>query len=167
MASDFRGPRIRGLNHAVLFVRELEASIAFYTRAFGMSVVTRVGPMAFFRLPGSANHHDLGICALGPQAPSFEQGSAVGLYHLAWEVAEIEELVAARDAFLAHGTLSGMSDHGATKSIYGTDPDGNEHEILWMVPRDQWGAYEDSAPTRRLDLAAELARFGTRKPQPA
>lgn len=162
-----QGPRIRGLNHAVLFVRDLERSMRFYTDAFGMALVTRAGPMAFFRLPGSPNHHDLGICALGPQAPAFEQGSAVGLYHLAWEVAEIEELAAARDAFITHGTLSGLSDHGATKSIYGTDPDGNEHEILWMVPREQWGEYEDSAPTRRLNLDAEIARFGKRRPQPA
>ena len=28
------------------------------------------------------------------------------------------------------------------------------------VPRDHWGEYENAAPTRRLDLAAELARWG-------
>jgi catechol-2,3-dioxygenase len=166
MESRKRELRLQGLNHAVLFVRDLERSIAFYERAFGMKLVTRTGPMAFFRVTDSPNHHDLGICALGTGAPAFEQGTAVGLYHLAWEVAEIEDLVAARDAFMAFGTLSGMSDHGATKSIYGTDPDGNEHEIMWMVPRELWGEYEDSAPTRRLDLDGEIARFGRRR-QPA
>ena len=43
--------------------------------------------------------------------------------------------------------------------IYGTDPDGNEFELMWMLPRDQWGPYEDAAPVDRLDLAGELQRW--------
>jgi catechol-2,3-dioxygenase len=59
------------------------------------------------------------------------------------------------------GALTGESDHGATKSLYGKDPDGNEFEIMWMLPRDQWGDYESEAPTMRLDLEAEVMRYGT------
>jgi hypothetical protein len=32
---------------------------------------------------------------------------------------------------------------------------------MWLVPREQWGEYETQAPTRRLDLDAELKRFAT------
>jgi hypothetical protein len=39
------------------------------------------------------------------------------------------------------------------------DPDGNEFEIMWMLPREAWGAYENAAPVDSLDLAAELARW--------
>jgi catechol-2,3-dioxygenase len=52
----------------------------------------------------------------------------VGVYHLAWEVDEIDALREARDALERHGSLVGASDHGATKSIYGYDLDGNEFE---------------------------------------
>jgi catechol-2,3-dioxygenase len=53
-----------------------------------------------------------------------------------------------------------MSDHGATKSLYGVDPDGIEFEVMWMVPREQWGEFERDAVTRPLDLQREIARFG-------
>jgi catechol-2,3-dioxygenase len=54
---------------------------------------------------------------------------------------------------------TGESSHGATKSIYGADPDGNEFEIMWMLPRDAWGEYENAAPIDHLDLAGELRRW--------
>jgi catechol-2,3-dioxygenase len=58
------------------------------------------------------------------------------------------------------GAHTGESSHGATKSVYGADPDGNEFELMWMLPREAWGEYENSAPTERLDLDVELARWG-------
>ncbi|MEX2031636.1 MAG: VOC family protein, partial [Dehalococcoidia bacterium] len=84
----------------------------------------------------------------------------VGLYHLAWEVASIQDLAAGRETLERLGALTGQSDHGATKSLYGHDPDGNEFEVMWMVPRDQWGEHEHSAPVAPLDLDAEVARHG-------
>lgn len=150
------------LNHAVLFVRDLERSVQFYQRVFGFEEVARASRnMAFLRAPGSTNHHDLGLAAVGARAaPVPPQGSAVGLYHLAWEVPRIEDVAAAHAALQKERALTGASDHGATKSVYGEDPDGNEFEIMWMVPRDQWGEFEGKAPTGPLDLPRELARFG-------
>ena len=58
------------------------------------------------------------------------------------------------------GALSGMSDHGATKSLYGQDPDGIEFEVMWIVPRERWGEYERQAPVRPLDIERELATHG-------
>jgi catechol-2,3-dioxygenase len=60
----------------------------------------------------------------------------------------------------ALGALIGQSDHGATKSLYARDPDGNEFEVMWMLPSDQWGAYDRSAPIRPLDLEREVAQHG-------
>jgi catechol-2,3-dioxygenase len=152
---------VRRLNHAVLFVRDVTRSVRFYQEAFGFEVVAEEagGRAAFLRAAGSDNHHDLGLFAVGPNAPSPPPGS-VGLYHLAWQVDRIEDLAAARDALARLGALAGASDHGATKSLYGHDPDGNEFEVMWMVPREQWGEYESAAPVAPLDLDAEVARFG-------
>ncbi len=150
---------VRRLNHAVLRVRDPERSVTFYRDVLGLEPVARIGRiMAFMRAPGSENHHDLGLAAVGPNAPPPNE-RGVGLYHLAWEVDEIEALRVARDKLERYGTLSGASDHGATKSIYGYDPDGNEFEIMWMVPREHWGEYERAAPTRPLDLEAEIERW--------
>jgi catechol-2,3-dioxygenase len=147
------------LNHAVLFVTDLDRSERFYREVFGMEVVVREprANAAFLRLPRSGNHHDLGLFGIGAGGGPKRRG--VGLYHLAWQVDTIDELVAARDAVVAHGAYTGESSHGATKSIYGADPDGNEFEIMWMLPRDAWGAYEHAAPIERLDLDGELRRW--------
>ena len=64
-----------------------------------------------------------------------------------------------RSALVASGRYTGESSHGATKSIYGADPDGNEFELMWMVPRKAWGHYEKEAVVESLDLAAELAKW--------
>lgn len=148
------------LNHAVLYVADLARAEAFYTDVFGMVVVAREprADAAFLRLPRSGNHHDLGLFGVGPAAPPRPRG-AIGLYHLAWQVDTIEELAAARQALVEAGAYTGESSHGATKSVYGADPDGNEFEIMWMLPREAWGAYENAAPVDRLDLEAELRQW--------
>ncbi|HVR47307.1 MAG TPA: VOC family protein [Candidatus Binatia bacterium] len=153
---------VRKLNHAVLRVRDLDRSLGFYHDVLGLEPIARMGHvMAFMRAPGSLNHHDLGLASVGPNAPPPNE-RGVGLYHLAWEVEEIESLRDARAALERYGTLSGASDHGATKSIYGYDPDGNEFEVMWMVPREHWGEYENAAPTRPLNLDAEIARWSVK-----
>jgi catechol-2,3-dioxygenase len=148
------------LNHAVLFVADVEVATAFYVDVFGMSVVAREPRAAavFLRLPRSGNHHDLGLFGLGPTA-SPRQRRSVGLYHLAWQVDTIDELASAREALHAAGAYTGESSHGATKSLYGADPDGNEFEVMWMLPRDDWGDFEHSAPVEPLDLRAEVSRW--------
>jgi catechol-2,3-dioxygenase len=147
------------LNHAVLFVADLDRSLRFYTEVFGMEVIAREprADAAFLRLPRSGNHHDLGLFGIGTGAGPKRRG--IGLYHLAWQVDTIDELASAREALLTAGALTGQSSHGATKSLYGADPDGNEFEIMWMLPRDEWGAYENAAPIDHLDLAGEVRRW--------
>ena len=88
-----------------------------------------------------------------------EAPRGIGLYHLAWQLDTIDELAAARQALLDAGAYSGESSHGATKSLYGADPDGNEFELMWMLPRDEWGPYENAAPIDHLDLAGEVRRW--------
>ena len=148
------------LNHAVLFVADLERSVRFYHDVFGMEVIAREprANAAFLRLAESGNHHDPGLFGIGSASGPRRRG-AIGLYHLAWQVDTIDDLVAARRALLDQGAYTGESDHGATKSVYGADPDGNEFEVMWMLPREEWGAYEQAAPIEHLDLAAELERW--------
>lgn len=150
------------LNHAVLYVRDLGRSVEFYRRAFGFREVAREGRMALLRAAGTENHHDLGLLEVGADAPAPARGS-VGLYHLAWEVPTIGDLASAAVVLSELGALSGMSDHGASKSLYGRDPDGIEFEIMWAVPRDHWGPYGDRGVVLPLNLQLELERFGRKQ----
>jgi len=149
------------LNHAVLFVRDADVAADFYHRVFGFEELERSPGMraAFMRAPGGENHHDLGLFEVGAEAPRPPRGS-VGLYHLAWEVATIEDLASAQRALAEAGALSGASDHGVSKSLYGRDPDGNEFEVMWRVPREAWDEFENQATVLPLDLERELARWG-------
>jgi catechol-2,3-dioxygenase len=157
---------ITRLNHAVLYVREVERSVAFYTDVLGFRVLD--GPAfrgaAFLQAPGSTNDHDLGLFEIGPGAAASPagKGGAVGLYHLAWEVDTLGELERLSARLSEAGALVGASDHGTTKSLYGQDPDGIEFEIAWIVPADRIddGAIEGRKRIGRLDLERERGRYG-------
>lgn len=151
---------IRRLNHAVLFVSDLERALGFYTDVLGFRELSREPRMnaAFLRTAESKNHHDLGLFGLGVNAAP-RQRHQVGLYHLAWQVDTLDELVDVREKLIESGAISGESSHGATLSVYGADPDGNEFEVMWMLPRRAWGDYETQAVVERLDLEAEVARW--------
>jgi catechol-2,3-dioxygenase len=151
---------VRRLNHAVLYVRDLRASVEFYHGVLGFEVRTEIpGKAAFMRARGSANDHDLGLFAVPDGVPP--AGRYLGLYHLAWEVGTLPELAEIRAELTARGALVGASDHRVSKSLYAKDPSGIEFEVMWRVPADAWDqemAQGDMiAP---LDLEAELARWG-------
>jgi catechol-2,3-dioxygenase len=152
---------VRRLNHAVLYVRDARRSAAFYRDALDFEIVAEAGDGAaiFMRASSTDNHHDLGLFSLGPQAP-LPQPGRVGLYHLAWQVDSIRDLAELQQRLAGLGALVGASDHGVSKSLYAKDPDGNEFEVMWDVPREDWGAYEKDAVVQPLNLDAELARYG-------
>ena len=149
------------LNHAVLFVRDAEIAAEFYGRVFGFRNLGAPPGMraAFMRADGTDNHHDLGLFEVGANAVKPPRGS-IGLYHLAWEVDTIEELARMAGELSSAGALTGTSDRGVSKSLYARDPDGNEFEVMWAVPRQAWDANSDEAVIRPLNLEAELARWG-------
>ena len=153
---------ITRLNHAVLFVRDADRAADFYRQAFGFEELERPQGMraVFMRSPAGGNHHDLGLFEVGAQAPRPSRGS-VGLYHLAWQIDTIEGLAEMAANLQTLGAMTGASDHGVSKSLYGRDPDGNEFEVMWEVPREAWGAYEKQAAILPLDLPAEVARWGS------
>ncbi|HEV3213671.1 MAG TPA: VOC family protein [Acidimicrobiales bacterium] len=151
---------IRRLNHAVLYVRDVDRSVAFYRDALDFEVITEFPGAAFLRASGSTNDHDLGLFEIGATAADSGAGTtSVGLYHLAWEVETLAELVELRARLEQHGALVGASDHGTTKSLYAKDPDGLEFEVCWIIPKDRLDG-AGMAGVQPLDLDKEIARFG-------
>ena len=155
------------LNHAVLFVRDLNRSVAFYTDVLDFRAVNMTPDgfhgAAFLRAPASTNDHDLGLFEIGAGAgPSHAGRSEVGLYHLAWEVDTLDELSRLRDRLTEARALVGASDHSTTKSLYAKDPDGIEFEVAWVVPADRLDAetLEGRKAIQPLDLEREMQRYG-------
>ncbi|WP_219413160.1 VOC family protein [Pseudonocardia nigra] len=152
---------VQRLNHAVLYIRDLDASVEFYSRALGFRVVAGApGRAAFLQAESSTNDHDLGLFAIGPDAGASQAGrTTVGLYHLAWEVDTLAELQRIAGVLSGRGALAGVSDHGSTKALYARDPDGIEFEVSWLVPADRLTP-DVQMTTAPLDLEAEIARYG-------
>jgi catechol-2,3-dioxygenase len=153
---------IRRLNHAVLYVREVDRSVAFYRDVLGFREVHRLPGASFLQAPDSENDHDLGLFAAGTQVGDSPAGrSTVGLYHLAWAVSTLADLADYERRLNAAGALVGASDHVTTKALYAKDPDGLEFEVSWLVPLDrvtqEMRATVDVLP---LDLPAEIDRWG-------
>jgi len=162
---------VHRLNHAVLYVRDVDRSVAFYSEVLGFQRVAMTpdgfAGAAFLQAPGSTNDHDLGLFQIGPDAgPSLAGRSTVGLYHLAWEVDTLDDLEQVGAALSGRGALVGASDHGTTKALYAQDPDGLELEVSWLVPAD---LIDDAALDARrrigpLDIAREKERYGATTP---
>ena len=159
---------IHRLNHAVLYVRDVERSVAFYRDVLGFQAMIEIpGQAAFLRADGSTNDHDLGLFQIGERAGASGAGrTTVGLYHLAWEVDTLADLKATAARLSEAGALVGASDHSATKSLYGHDPDGLEFEIVWLVPADRLDeqTLEGRSRIRPLDLDREIERYGADTP---
>jgi catechol-2,3-dioxygenase len=144
-----------------LYVSGLDREVDFYTSTLGFEVRMEIpGRAAFLRAPDSRNDHDLGLFEIGPGAPA-PVVPQVGLYHLAWEVGTLADLVAVRARLEAAGALVGESDHRVSKSLYAKDPSGIEFEVMWRVPAQDWEAeMAKGSMTVPLDWDATLARWG-------
>lgn len=157
------------LNHAVLFVREVQASVAFYRDALGFEPIAGMAELkgaAFLQAPGSTNDHDLGLFEIGAAASASGAGrSTVGLYHLAWEVETLEDLAEIKQRLATMGALTGSSDHSTTKALYAKDVDGLEFEVSWLVPAE---LITDEVLAGRdrilpLDIEREQERYGPKR----
>jgi catechol 2,3-dioxygenase len=142
------------LGHVVFYVRDLDASIRFYTDVVGLTLVGRIFDDRAAVLTGGSTHHELLLIQVG-NAPGPPTGRRVGLYHVGWKMGnDIETLRRLRDRLDALGyPIDGMADHTVSQSLYLRDPDGNEVELFVDDPRIDW---RDSAwmeaPVKPLQL---------------
>lgn len=150
------------LNHAVLWVRDAERTASFFEQHLGFVRKNSFDGAVFLQTSADAsNDHDLGVFSVGADAAASPagQGGAVGMYHLAWEVATLGELLELRATMAGAGALAGESDHGTSKSLYCKDPDGLEFELMWAVPEELMSP-DDPTKTAPIDWDETVARFG-------
>jgi len=151
-----------GLNHLVLNVSNMEIAHAFWTECLGFKQVgtfRRPGAdrrertlMRFYsgERNGKLTHHDLAII----EVPGMKRdATARGAFNhvaitypsrAAWE-AQIE--------FLANRgvALRRRVERGATHSIHLEDPDGNEIELVFELPREGWEGDIEAALHRAVE----------------
>jgi catechol-2,3-dioxygenase len=123
----------RQLSHVALRVRQLDRAVEFYTQVVGLTLYRRGEEAAFLGIRPDASH-ELALFKL-PEGAADPDPERVGMYHMAWEMTSFEELEQFHKRLLASGaTITGYSDRQC--NVMFLDPDGNELEAFWELPRD-------------------------------
>ena len=126
---------IKRTGHLVLRVKDLERSRRFFTEILGLKISCQNERMVFFSSDFNANHHMLAITQAKGNGPMPDPEKQVGMAHAAYELENFAALQEAYRIFKEKGvSICDTVFHGATKSIYFLDPDGNQLEVYCNVP---------------------------------
>ena len=134
---------VKELGHIVLYVSDLDRSVAFYEGVLGWNKLPS-GDLRFraAAFSGGRTHHELLLIEVGSGAVPIPQGRRVGMYHFGLKVGdtddELREVLARVQASPELASVVGASDHTVTHSLYVLDPDGNEVELYIDVPGVDW-----------------------------
>ena len=71
----------------------------------------------------------------------------VGMAHMAWQMNSFRDLKELYQRCKEHGVkFKRLGDHGISMGVYIYDPDDNEIEIYYELPRSKWQWSERSGP---------------------
>jgi len=146
------------IGHVVIKVRELERSRKFYTEIMGLEVMMEMAePKAAFFASHRRDHHELACFEVGKDAAG-PQARQVGLAHIAFRLPDENQLRSAYKVLKDnHVPISFTVDHIITKSIYFSDPDGNQLEVYCDNPPEYIAAAKGNkyAGMKKLDFALD------------
>ena len=127
------------LGHVVFYVKNLERSLHFYRDLLGFLEVGRIFEGKAAALTTGRTHHELLLIEVG-NAPGPPSGVRRGLYHIGIKIGDSLEQLRSAKKELEQGevSISGMSDHTVTQSLYLHDPDGNEIELYVDAQEIDW-----------------------------
>ncbi|MGB7905612.1 MAG: VOC family protein [Steroidobacteraceae bacterium] len=119
------------LAHVVYRTRRFEQMLAWYKQVFHARVQHQNPAMAF--LTYDDEHHRLAFIDLAvvqPGAQDSEKHGLVGVEHIAYTYASLEDMFDSYTRLKSHGILPYWCiHHGLTISMYYADPDGNQLEF--------------------------------------
>jgi catechol 2,3-dioxygenase len=155
-------PHVR-IGHVHLRTADIDRVQAFYVDIMGFDVVHEArdvpgwgttGDLLFVSAGGY--HHHLGFntwkSAGGPAQPD----GVTGLHHVALNFSSQTALAETVRRLVDAGVpLRQLTDHGTHLAVYLSDPDGNDLELAWDRPFEEWPRY-GSADAPAIDAPLDL-----------
>jgi catechol 2,3-dioxygenase len=144
------------IGHVALYVADIERSTAFYRDVLGFHVSDvyddgiMPGGAVFLRC--NSDHHGVALFKATDRNPA-----GAGLHHLAFEVAELDDVVKARAHLRAHQVpidFDGRRRAGVQIAVEFRDPDNHRLEIYWGIDQIAGGA--DARPAEEWKGAQSL-----------
>ncbi len=127
-----------GLGHLVMRVRDIDRSVDFYTRVMGLTVMERSPSGTVFMSANTEKSHELAIRAIGMDADGPDH-SIIGQAHMAWQMENFEDLQELYNRLVENEVrIVRPGDHGISMGVYFLDPDDNEIEVYYELPKEQW-----------------------------
>ena len=144
------------IDHVNIFVRNAERSLEWYKDVFGFHTQDTMTFPGTNRLraaflscdPGHA--HDIALFEVGEDAAG-PQKKQVGLNHVAWRMANLDDLGEMYKRLKAKDVPVSVSDHTVSIGIYFSDPDGNGLEVYYEQPRSEWHRERGAAGYARMN----------------
>jgi catechol 2,3-dioxygenase len=156
-------PEVR-VGHVHLRTADIDRIRDFYVGVMGFDVVFEArdvpgwgttGDILFVSAGGY--HHHLGFntwkSADGPPQPD----GVTGLHHVALNFSSKERLAEVVQRIVDAGVdLRQLTDHGTHLAVYLSDPDGNDLELAWDRPFNEWPRWGDDGAEDFMDKPFDL-----------
>ena len=128
--------RVTGLGHVGIYVRDLEAMVAFYRDVMGMQVTKqnwRAGAVFLSADPDAVDHE----IALMRGRPDPADPHLIN--QISMRVESLDDLRVFRRRLVAAGfRIEGVVNHASAIGCYFFDPEGNRTEVFWVTGRPCW-----------------------------
>ena len=131
-----------GVNHVAVITEDTERFCRFYAEVFDATVshTENIGP-GTLTMVDIGPRNELNVFEVnGDEKPDVTRGSMFThgpIDHMGLQAADREAFVEIRRRLVAHGASDGfVTDFGRAHSIFFTDPDGLEGEVLLWLSHD-------------------------------
>jgi len=129
-------PRVTGLGHIGLYVRDVPKMAAFYRDFLGMRVTKQApdGRAVFLSSDPEAVDHEIALM-IDPHG-----GRTENVQQISMRVPSFSDLQEFHRRILADPALSvdQVVTHLSSVSCYFFDPEGNRTEVFWLTGRESW-----------------------------
>src|SRR5436305_10977252 len=162
------------IGHVHLRTADIDRVREFYVGILGFDVVHEArdvpgwgttGDILFVSAGGY--HHHLGFNTWKSAGGEPQPDGVAGLHHVALLFSSKAELARVTQRLVDAGiALRQLTDHGTHLAVYLSDPDGNDLELAWDRPPEQWPRF-DAGAAPAMDAPLDLDELLVAAGEPA